>query len=608
MIFYARSAAKRVFLFQTQNCRSKLYFKNFALYKTKPFYSIRAYVTSLLNMDEHFEGFPEGVTDWETIMQLTKLDLDYPLINEQTNHLEVHRQFARQDIVMYGLMPKMEGKIFVKCKDCKLIFSPIDILFHKTCIGTCTPTKLHVSDKKSKSRSGSSKKAQKNFTLRPAIAKTSSPNRNHNKDKDSNAKINANQSGDLKMQDIIVNLIPEPEIKGTSPDVPSPSCLSNDSLSLDGDSSSPIISNSRNTKKFRKAKSVKEFDPDRHCGVIDSHKGPCLRSITCSNHRIQLKKLVQGRSKDIHQLITEKRLARERDLLNQSLPENGKTETSDLAEQIPVVITTHSEENLNEIVTPDLIEIEQNIMDCAEEVIEFKDETKQSNDLIENIHEANLSENFIASTDTMTPLFPDFTVKSLENYDFVPLEPMSPLLEYNIDQTFELSQIQPMSPLKQDTPLKEESFLADSISNVPVTDDPPTTFKIPDMEFDCNNFGSHPKPMALPNYGMKKIGGAVLVNKRHLHLQRNDILRAVNDSRINFSLFGGTSLSRMKRNHCNSSLMDNGLEYKQMRVDPNLNHFLMQCEIRKPFDDVSLEECLQENFGRNTFTSTIDFE
>lgn len=566
-------------------------------------------------MEDYFEGFSETITEWETAMQVTELDLDDPPRNVEKIDHRIHR-FPRQDFIMYGLMPKMEQRTYIKCTECKLIFSPLDILYHKTCVGTTTPPKSQVSERKTKSRGGSSKKNLNNFPLPRVFAKTSSPNRAHHKDISKTQKVIPNQAPSLKYQEVSVT--PEPEIKGASPDVPSP--LSNDSLSLDGDSSSPkITSSSRSSKKSRKAKSTKEFNPDLHCGVIDAHKGPCLRSITCSNHRIQLKKLVSGRSKDIHQLITEKRMAKDRDLLSQSTSENDKVE------QTSVVSTS------------EVIDTSQNAIDQTEEI----KEVKHSEEFIDSLQDANHIHEFKFTS--MSPLQEENSFKSLEqfdfaqidqmptmkeenyfsmeslrftskhegmkfieNFDFTEMAPLSPFREEFICKPIEkvnMAEIQPMSPLEEDSHLvKEDTFV-----NVPITDDRPTSFKIPDLDPDVNTPGTHPKPIVAPNYGTKKFGGAVLFNKPQIQWQRNDILRAVNDARINFSLFDGTS-TRSQRDRCSLSLNDSDMEFKRMRLDPNLNHFLMQCEIRKPFDEVLLEECLQENFGRNTFTSTIDFE
>ncbi|KAF5270806.1 hypothetical protein FQA39_LY08323 [Lamprigera yunnana] len=55
-------------------------------------------------------------------------------------------------------------------------------------------------------------------------------------------------------------------------------------------------------RKSRKRKN--DFNPDKHCGVRDNTKQPCLRAITCSNHSILEKRAVRGRSISLDSLIT----------------------------------------------------------------------------------------------------------------------------------------------------------------------------------------------------------------------------------------------------------------------------------------------------------------
>lgn len=39
-------------------------------------------------------------------------------------------------------------------------------------------------------------------------------------------------------------------------------------------------------KRSRRRRNTHEFDPDKHCGVLDASKRPCLRAITCANHTV----------------------------------------------------------------------------------------------------------------------------------------------------------------------------------------------------------------------------------------------------------------------------------------------------------------------------------
>lgn len=52
------------------------------------------------------------------------------------------------------------------------------------------------------------------------------------------------------------------------------------------DSSHGSPNSSKYKKSKRSNKVTKDYDPDVHCGVVEGNKGPCTRSITCSNHRV----------------------------------------------------------------------------------------------------------------------------------------------------------------------------------------------------------------------------------------------------------------------------------------------------------------------------------
>uniref|UniRef100_A0A8D8LHF2 Ataxin-7-like protein 1 n=1 Tax=Cacopsylla melanoneura TaxID=428564 RepID=A0A8D8LHF2_9HEMI len=55
------------------------------------------------------------------------------------------------------------------------------------------------------------------------------------------------------------------------------------------------------------SKQVKEFDPNKHCGVCTEDNGwtPCLRSLTCKSHAISLRRAVPGRCKTFDELLLE---------------------------------------------------------------------------------------------------------------------------------------------------------------------------------------------------------------------------------------------------------------------------------------------------------------
>lgn len=51
----------------------------------------------------------------------------------------------------------------------------------------------------------------------------------------------------------------------------------------------------------------REYDPEKHCGVIVGNMKPCTRSLTCKTHQISLRRNVDGRSKPFDQLLAEHR-------------------------------------------------------------------------------------------------------------------------------------------------------------------------------------------------------------------------------------------------------------------------------------------------------------
>ncbi|XP_055503578.1 ataxin-7 [Leucoraja erinacea] len=74
----------------------------------------------------------------------------------------------------------------------------------------------------------------------------------------------------------------------------------------------------KNTKKpySHKRLSEREFDPNRHCGVVDlESKKPCTRSLTCKTHSLSHRRSVLGRRKHFDLLLAEhKNKPREKEL------------------------------------------------------------------------------------------------------------------------------------------------------------------------------------------------------------------------------------------------------------------------------------------------------
>lgn len=88
-------------------------------------------------------------------------------------------------------------------------------------------------------------------------------------------------------------------------------------LSSSSNSNSPTSSlktatsgtSSNGGRRNRKILPIKyrEYDPEKHCGVIVGNIKPCTRSLTCKTHQISLRRNVDGRSKPFDQLLAEHR-------------------------------------------------------------------------------------------------------------------------------------------------------------------------------------------------------------------------------------------------------------------------------------------------------------
>lgn len=62
----------------------------------------------------------------------------------------------------------------------------------------------------------------------------------------------------------------------------------------------------KNSNKPYRRLSEREFDPNKHCGVLDPEtKKPCTRSLTCKTHSLSHRRAVPGRKKQFDLLLAE---------------------------------------------------------------------------------------------------------------------------------------------------------------------------------------------------------------------------------------------------------------------------------------------------------------
>ncbi|XP_066157907.1 uncharacterized protein [Euwallacea fornicatus] len=261
----------------------------------------------------------------------------------------------------------------------------------------------------------------------------------------------------------------------------------------------------------------KTYDPDTHCGVIEGNRGPCMRPIICSNHRLHLRKQVAGRSKDIHQLIAERKAAKENDLKHTTVPcttppnseaKSTSSNTTYVAVVSQVASTTSAENNTG---ANSFVHILPRISTHHTELSTATSVLAKKPPSTEVKHETSK----VFANGCIT------RAKSLENTQGnaigtvpVVIMPVSPVSVVSSVQLLKIgnniiSLESPQSASK--TPARKQVVLP-----------------IPSNHLNgVRMYKSHPKPIILPNFGARKLGGAILLANRLLEDQRNDLLSTI---------------------------------------------------------------------------------
>ncbi|KAJ8939968.1 hypothetical protein NQ318_006149 [Aromia moschata] len=618
-------------------------------------------------MEDYFDGFAEDITKWEIIKEMIDLDLDGEARYDPQKSDPSVQLLPRQDVMLYGTIPKMEQRIYSKCKECRLIFNPRDILSHKTCSG-----KSHLSTnsqslkKKVKSKGSSSKKTHSSLPPPPLFKKPPSPptstasvpvipeaklspskvlpkipkistvtstSSTHTvttiTTTKSETRVSSSSGHSSKSSTVHSPKSPSKSTTNSSHSPkPSSKATTNTETSGTCSSSSPSSSSSNRYKKSRKTSSsskiTKEFDPDVHCGVVEGNRGPCTRSITCSNHRwkgaalhlaiiinknknryemyIQLRKLVPGRSKDIHQLIAERKAAKEKELKHSGscssyMSPNGEEKdtfcqntsyvpivativsTIDSAAPtttyVPIMPKTNSPSATRQTSTSVLAAKQLNVTE-----MESKSAKTLEGGYVTNIH-SNSQEGAIGTVPVV----------------YMPMSPISVVSPVQFVQIGK-NMICLESPQSAMSP--------------PLTTNQSVFLTIPNQQPNLKMYKSHPKPVGIPTYGTRKVGGAILISNQQIECQRNDILMAINakegDGYRAISLLNHTNsphrpnilkVKSVNKANCKRPATDklNTSDNKQLRIGPNVNGFILHSDISETADAPQSNNSIQENIA-----------
>ncbi|KAJ8986282.1 hypothetical protein NQ317_009992 [Molorchus minor] len=421
---------------------------------------------------------------------------------------------------------------------------------------------------------------------------------------------------------------PKSPSKSTSSSVHSPKSLSKTVPTTEPTASmSTSTSNSSSSsrhKKSRKSSSsssssskiAKEFDPDVHCGVVEGNRGPCTRSITCSNHRIQLRKLVSGRSKDIHQLIAERKVTKEKEF---TLDDTSSSYMSPKGEEQDALCQSTS------------------YVPIVATIVGTIDSTSSTTTYIPIMPKTDSP---TAARQTSTSVI---TTKQLNSTD---MENKSSTLDsgyvtnvHNTSQEGAIGTVpvvyMPMSPISVVSPVQEqdESLQSDPLKFVqigknmiclespqsamspPLTSNQSVLLTIPSQQSSMNMYKSHPKPVVIPFYSTKKVGGAVLLSSPQVECQRSDILstmntrrETVNNSQGYRSLLNHTAsphrpniLKSKNSNKTNGKRPAteklNANDSKQLKLSPNVNGFMAQSDVSESADAPQSNNTIQEKIA-----------
>lgn len=124
-------------------------------------------------------------------------------------------------------------------------------------------------------------------------------------------------------------------------------------------------------------------------------------------------------------------------------------------------------------------------------------------------------------------------------------------------------------------------------------------------------YKTHPKPISIPTFGTRKVGGAILLSNQRLETQRNDFLMAISQKRgrnhgyktvsvLNNSSHRPNILKvRSLRVNCKRPSMDklNSGDSKQLRLTPDVNGFILHADMSETADAPQSNNCIQEKIA-----------
>lgn len=187
------------------------------------------------------------------------------------------RLLPRRDIYVYGTCPKMDVRVLCHCEKCGKVLMPQAFFenHQKVKHGLEQQLTSITSQSASKKKNSHSKNKKKTTHLPPPPSLFPVIN-----------DILLNQLVYIFNSILIFQKTPTPP----------PAIVIQPTVELPPPVLQPIQAplpvssppNSRHKKSKKSSKKGKEFDPEKHCGIYDGNKGPCLRAIGCTNHVVSI--------------------------------------------------------------------------------------------------------------------------------------------------------------------------------------------------------------------------------------------------------------------------------------------------------------------------------
>ncbi|KAG5337730.1 AT7L2 protein, partial [Acromyrmex heyeri] len=257
---------------------------------------------------------------------IERIGRDKPLSDEETEVQPSNSvtRLSSDDIDLYGFCPERDDFYGVVCEICDAIVKPQALIQHIECrhsgMANFPPPTTPVTKPSIKTPFCKVSKLKRNTqpsvpSVSASIPIVGSAKLNHTTVKRTADQANLSAGSSLPISSSPRSPLESITVQTTSSNIAGSSNIISASTNSGGSPSkspgpsSNSSSNQPRRKRLKTDRSLlkdREYDPDRHCGVLNEETGkPCTRSLTCKAHTVSLRRTVVGRSKTFDKLLAE---------------------------------------------------------------------------------------------------------------------------------------------------------------------------------------------------------------------------------------------------------------------------------------------------------------